>query len=303
MNLSVDFAGVKMKNPVTTASGTFGSGAEYGEFVDLSRLGAVTTKGVANVPWPGNPTPRVCETYGGMLNAIGLQNPGIDLFVERDIPFLKKYDTNIIVNVCGKTPDEYLEVVKRYLAEDYIPYTAQGGRAALDLLMQQKVDLILLDVEMPVLDGFHTLDSIRKMETAIDVPVIFVTGRHDRFTVFHSVQRGVDGYIVKPFEKEALLQKIEEVLHTGDETANNETILAVDDDMAFLKMLKPKLQKYYNVVAINSPKLALEYLSKHKPSLILLDYQMPMYSGASLLGMIRKNSSTKKRSQIKTLKH
>ena len=172
---------------------------------------------------------------------------------------------------------EYLEVVKRYLAEDYIPYTAQGGRAALDLLMQQKVDLILLDVEMPVLDGFHTLDSIRKMETAIDVPVIFVTGRHDRFTVFHSVQRGVDGYIVKPFEKEALLQKIE----------------AVDDDMAFLKMLKPKLQKYYNVVAINSPKLALEYLSKHKPSLILLDYQMPMYSGASLLGMIRKNSSTK----------
>ena len=188
---------------------------------------------------------------------------------------------------------EYLEVVKRYLAEDYIPYTAQGGRAALDLLMQQKVDLILLDVEMPVLDGFHTLDSIRKMETAIDVPVVFVTGRHDRFTVFHSVQRGVDGYIVKPFEKEALLKKIEEVLHIGDETANKETILAVDDDMAFLKMLKPKLQKYYNVVAINSPKLALEYLSKHKPSLILLDYQMPMYSGASLLGMIRKNSSTK----------
>ena len=118
MNLSVDFAGVKMKNPVTTASGTFGSGAEYGEFVDLSRLGAVTTKGVANVPWPGNPTPRVCETYGGMLNAIGLQNPGIDLFVERDIPFLKKYDTNIIVNVCGKTPDEYLEVVKRLADED-----------------------------------------------------------------------------------------------------------------------------------------------------------------------------------------
>lgn len=118
MNLSVDFAGVKMKNPVTTASGTFGSGAEFKDFVDLDKLGAVTTKGVANVPWPGNPTPRVCETYGGMLNAIGLQNPGIDLFIERDIPFLKQYDTNIIVNVCGKTPEEYIEVVERLADQD-----------------------------------------------------------------------------------------------------------------------------------------------------------------------------------------
>lgn len=118
MNLSVDFAGVKMKNPVTTASGTFGSGAEFKDFVDLDKLGAVTTKGVANVPWPGNPTPRVCETYGGMLNAIGLQNPGIDLFIERDIPFLKQYDTNIIVNVCGKTPEEYIEVVERLANQD-----------------------------------------------------------------------------------------------------------------------------------------------------------------------------------------
>ena len=118
MNLSVDFAGVKMKNTVTTASGTFGSGEEFSEYVDLNRLGAVTTKGVANVPWPGNDTPRVCETYGGMLNAIGLQNPGIDTFVSRDIPFLKKYDTNIIVNVCGKTPEEYIEVVDRLANED-----------------------------------------------------------------------------------------------------------------------------------------------------------------------------------------
>ena len=117
MNLSVDFAGVKMKNPVTTASGTFGSGEEFGEFVDLNRLGAVTTKGVANVPWPGNPTPRVAEVYGGMMNAIGLQNPGIDLFCKRDIPFLKKYDTKIIVNVCGHAPEEYLEVVERLADE------------------------------------------------------------------------------------------------------------------------------------------------------------------------------------------
>lgn len=118
MNLAIDFAGVTMKNPVTTASGTFGSGAEYSEFVDLGELGAVTTKGVASIPWPGNPTPRICETYGGMLNAIGLQNPGIDLFIERDIPFLRKYDTRIIVNVCGRTPEEYVEVVRRLATED-----------------------------------------------------------------------------------------------------------------------------------------------------------------------------------------
>lgn len=113
MNLSVDFAGITMKNPVTTASGTFGSGAEYGEFVDLNRLGAVTTKGVAKEPWPGNPVPRICETYGGMLNAIGLQNPGIDVFIQRDIPYLKQYDTKIIVNVCGRTPEDYCQVVER----------------------------------------------------------------------------------------------------------------------------------------------------------------------------------------------
>lgn len=113
MNTSVTIAGVTFQNPVMTASGTFGSGMEYGEFVDLNRLGAVVTKGVANVPWPGNPTPRVAEVYGGMLNAIGLQNPGIDVFIERDIPFLKQYNTKIIVNVCGKTVEDYVEVVER----------------------------------------------------------------------------------------------------------------------------------------------------------------------------------------------
>ena len=117
MNTKVTIAGVTLNNPVMTASGTFGSGMEYSDFVDLNRLGAVVTKGVANVPWPGNPTPRVAETYGGMLNAIGLQNPGIDVFAERDIPFLKKYDTKIIVNVCGKTVEDYLEVVERLAAE------------------------------------------------------------------------------------------------------------------------------------------------------------------------------------------
>lgn len=113
VSTKVNLAGVELKNPVMTASGTFGSGKEYSEFVDLNRLGAVVTKGVANIPWPGNPTPRIAETYGGMLNAIGLQNPGIDVFVQRDIPFLQQYDTKIIVNVCGKSTEDYCEVVER----------------------------------------------------------------------------------------------------------------------------------------------------------------------------------------------
>ncbi len=117
-DMRVNIAGVEWKNPVTTASGTFGSGAEFAEFVDLNKIGAVTTKGVANIPWPGNPTPRVAETYGGMMNAVGLQNPGIDLFCERDIPFLRQYDTKIIVNVCGKSTEDYCEVVERLAGED-----------------------------------------------------------------------------------------------------------------------------------------------------------------------------------------
>lgn len=137
MNMSVNIAGVEWKNPVTVASGTFGSGEEFSEFVDLNCLGAVTTKGVANVPWEGNPTPRVAEVYGGMMNAIGLQNPGIDLFCERDIPYLKNFDTKIIVNVCGHAPEEYLAVVER-LADEPIdmmeiniscPNVKEGGIA------------------------------------------------------------------------------------------------------------------------------------------------------------------------------
>ncbi len=137
-NMKVNIAGVEWNNPVTVASGTFGSGAEYSDFVDLNQIGAVTTKGVANVPWPGNPTPRIAETYGGMINAIGLQNPGIDVFVKRDIPYLKQYkDTRIIVNVCGKSTEDYCEVVER-LAEEPVdmleiniscPNVKEGGIA------------------------------------------------------------------------------------------------------------------------------------------------------------------------------
>lgn len=129
MNMKVDLCGVTLKNPVMTASGTFGSGEEYSEFVDLNKLGAVVTKGVANVPWEGNKTPRVAEVYGGMLNAVGLQNPGIDLFVERDIPFLKQFDTKIIVNVCGHTTEEYVAVVER--------------------LRDQPVDLLEINISCP----------------------------------------------------------------------------------------------------------------------------------------------------------
>ena len=129
MNMKVDLCGVTLNNPVMTASGTFGSGAEYSEFVDLNKLGGVVTKGVANVPWPGNPTPRVAEVYGGMLNAVGLQNPGIDVFVERDIPFLKQYDTKIMVNVCGHSTEEYIAVVER--------------------LRDQPVDLLEINISCP----------------------------------------------------------------------------------------------------------------------------------------------------------
>ncbi|MCI9051085.1 MAG: dihydroorotate dehydrogenase [Lachnospiraceae bacterium] len=129
INTTVNIAGVELKNPIMTASGTFGSGEEYSEFVDLNKLGAVVTKGVANVPWQGNPTPRIAETYGGMLNSIGLQNPGIDVLIKRDIPFLKKFDTKIVVNVCGKTTEDYCEVVER--------------------LSQEEVDLLEINISCP----------------------------------------------------------------------------------------------------------------------------------------------------------
>ncbi|HIV22786.1 MAG TPA: dihydroorotate dehydrogenase [Candidatus Merdiplasma excrementigallinarum] len=129
ISTKVTIAGVELKNPVMTASGTFGSGMEYSEFVDLNRLGAVVTKGVANVPWPGNPTPRVAETRGGMMNAIGLQNPGIDTFLERDLPFLKQYDTKVIVNVCGRSTEDYCQVVER--------------------LADQPVDLLEINISCP----------------------------------------------------------------------------------------------------------------------------------------------------------
>ena len=152
-DMSVEIAGVTLKNPVMTASGTFGSGMEYSEFVDLNHLGAVVTKGVANVPWEGNPTPRVAEVYGGMLNAIGLQNPGIDVFIERDLAFLKQFDTKVIVNVCGHTEEEYLEVVER--------------------LADQPVDMLEINVSCPnVKQGAIQFGQDQKIKRVAGQPVI-----------------------------------------------------------------------------------------------------------------------------------
>ena len=112
MNTEINFAGIKMKNPVTVASGTFGYGREYSDFFDLSKLGGIITKGTSLKPRSGNKSPRVCETASGMLNSIGLQNPGVEYFAQNDLPFLRKFDTAIIVNACGSTVDEYVELCK-----------------------------------------------------------------------------------------------------------------------------------------------------------------------------------------------
>ncbi|MDD3239347.1 MAG: dihydroorotate dehydrogenase [Lachnospira sp.] len=152
LNLGVDIAGVHLNNPVMEASGTFGSGMEYSEYVDLNRLGAVVTKGVANVPWPGNPTPRIAETYGGMINAIGLQNPGLDTFCNRDIPFLKQYDTKIIVNVCGKTEEDYIDAVEK--------------------LGEQPVDLLEINISCPnVKEGGIAFGQVPAMAEKITAAV------------------------------------------------------------------------------------------------------------------------------------
>lgn len=145
MNMRIKIAGVEWNNPVTVASGTFGSGAEYSDFVDLNKIGAVTTKGVASIPWEGNPTPRIAETYGGMLNAIGLQNPGIDLFIKRDVPYLRQFpDTKIIVNVCGKSTEDYCKVVER--------------------LAKEPVDMLEINISCPnVKEGELLLDKTQKL--------------------------------------------------------------------------------------------------------------------------------------------
>ena len=210
MNMSVKIAGVEFQNPVMEASGTFGSGMEYGEFVDLNKLGAVVTKGVANVPWPGNPTPRIAETYGGMINAIGLQNPGIDVFIKRDIPFLKQYDTKIIVNVCGRTTEDYIDVVER-LGDEPVdmleiniscPNVKEGGiafgqdpKSALAITKAVKLSPNVTDITVmakAVQDGGADAISLINTLTGMKIDI------HKRAFALANKTGGLSGPAIKP---------------------------------------------------------------------------------------------------------
>ncbi len=183
-----------------------------------------------------------------------------------------------------------LETMRSYLEDIARVHTVNGGRQALEYLHQHRVDIILLDVEMPLMDGYATLEQLRKLEECINVPVILCTGRQDRNTIFNFTVMGVDGYMLKPVNKDLLVCKVKEICEVKEHSANKSTVLMIDDDMTYLKQLNYMLQDRYNVVMINSAKLALNYLSKHKPDIILLDYQMPLYNGANLMNMIQKSN-------------
>lgn len=183
-----------------------------------------------------------------------------------------------------------LKTMSLYLEGKARVSTVIGGRQALDYVRQHPVDIILLDVEMPIMDGFLTLEQLRKVEECINVPIIFVTGKNDKHTILNSSLLGVDGYLVKPVSKQTLLNKIDEVYQNKADRHNRKTVLMVDDDMSYLKQMNNLLQDTYNVIMINSAKLALNYLLKHTPDIIILDYQMPLYNGANVMNMIQKNN-------------
>lgn len=182
-----------------------------------------------------------------------------------------------------------LEMMSLYLENAATVSTVLGGRQALDFVQKNHVDVIFLDVEMPIMDGFATLEQLRNIEKCINVPIILITGRTDKQTIVNSFIMGVDGYLAKPVSKETLLNKLNEVYQKNTKKANKKTILMIDDDMTYLKQLNNMLCESYNVIMINSAKLALDYLFKHTPDVILLDYQMPLYNGASMMHMIQKN--------------
>ena len=184
---------------------------------------------------------------------------------------------------------QVLKTMSQYLKDVAHVDTVTGGKQALDFVTTHKVDIILLDVEMPILDGFLTLELLREVESCINVPVIMVTGKQDKHTIFNSCLKGVDGYLVKPVTKNILIEKITEVYKKKTTATDKKTIMLIDDDMSYLKQLNNMLQSTYNVVMINSAKLALNYLSKHTPDLIVLDYQMPLFNGAEVMNMIKQN--------------
>lgn len=181
-----------------------------------------------------------------------------------------------------------LEVMSLYLQEIAYTATAIGGRQAIDYVRGHEVDVILLDVNMPIMDGFKLLEQFHNLKECINVPIVFVTGQRDKYTVINSAFMGSDGYLVKPVSKEVLQEKVLEMYEKKRLAANRKTVLAVDDDMTYLKLIERYIGDTYNVVIINSTKLALDYLGKHRPDLILLDYQMPLYNGASFMNMIHK---------------
>ena len=178
-----------------------------------------------------------------------------------------------------------------FLSEISNAFGVSSGRQAIEYVQQFPVDVILLDIDMPFMNGFQTLEYLRNLKECINVPVILVSGKHDKATVANSVLLGVDGYLIKPVDKETLQKKVMEVYQKKTQVINHKIVLAIDDDITYLKHIENLLHASYNVVMINSAKLALNYLIKHIPDVILLDYQMPLYNGASLINMIRQNAA------------
>ena len=186
---------------------------------------------------------------------------------------------------------QILETMRLYLENCAHVATVSGGRQALEHVRNHPVDLILLDIDMPIMDGFKTLEQLRKIEECINVPVILVTGKNDKYTVFNSSLMGVDGYLVKPVNQLDLVAKVTEVFQAHEQLSTRKTVLMIDDDISYLKQLNSLLQDKYNVVIINSAKLAISYLLNNSPDIIILDYQMPLYNGAALMNIIQKNNS------------
>ena len=182
-----------------------------------------------------------------------------------------------------------LQTARMYLQEFARVHIVDSGRRAIEFVKQNHVDLILLDVEMPIMDGYVTLERLRKLEECINVPVVLLTGRKDKSTVFQFGAMGIDGYLAKPVPKETLISKVKEILETYTNYEHKKTIMMIDDDVAYLKQLETMLHEKYNVIMINSAKMALNYLSKYVPDLILLDYEMPLYNGANVMNMLQRS--------------
>lgn len=190
--------------------------------------------------------------------------------------------------------EETLDIMRLYLNDIAHVITASNGKEALQYVQTEQIDILLLDIAMPIMDGFKTLEKFRNLKESINVPVVFVTGKTDKVTIMNSALMGVDGYMVKPVEKESLQKKVMEAWREREIRENKKTVLAIDDDMAYLKLINNYLSEHYNVIMINSAKLAINYLSEHVPDLILLDYKMPLYNGANVLSVIQKSEETQR---------